>query len=352
MGESNPLPSVSSLTYSVCGLILRSETEIPGLIPAEFSHADVEIKFQDHPERSRFRERQTLRYASQELSENGEPLVRLWEIASGTPLYHLVYGDGTSFVIDREASKVWAAWTAATTFDNTLIYLLGPVLGFVLRLRGITCLHASAIAVDGVAIALAGAGGAGKSTAAAQFAAMGYPILSDDVVTLKESDSGFCVPPSFARLRLWPASVEHLYGYADALPRLTSSWEKRYLDLRERGREIQSTPLPLAAVYLLNDPQSPAADIEEVTPCSAMMQLLANVYVNYLLDERFRGTDFVRISRLVNAVTIRQVNLRHDFTSLERTCRSIAADCQQLVERDRQPRSAGFVSGSFVSSLS
>jgi len=205
------------------------------------------------------------------------------------------------------------------------------VLGFVLRLRGVTCLHASAIAIDGVAIALAGVAGAGKSTAAAQFASMGYPILSDDIVMLQESGSGFCVPPAPVRLRLWPASVEHFYGCADALPRLTSSWEKRYLDLRDAGQHVESAPLPLAAVYLLNDPQNTADDIEEVAPSAAMMQLLANVYVNYMLDDRFRGTDFARISKLVNTVTIRQANLRHDFAALERVCHSLVADSRRIV---------------------
>ena len=352
MSESNPLPLPPSLTYSVCGLTLRSDRCIPDLVPAESSRADVDIRFQDHPECFEFCERQTLRYASKELTTNGEPIVRLWEIASPAPLYRLVYGDGTRFVIDGAGSKVWAAWTSDTTFDNTLIYLLGPVLGFVLRLRGATCLHASAVAIDGVAIALAGVAGAGKSTAAAQFASMGYRILSDDIVTLQESDAGFCVLSSPARLRLWPPTVEHFYGHADALPRLTESWEKRYLDLRDAGQQVQSTPLPLAAVYLLNDPISPAEDIEDVAQPAAMIQLLANVYVNYLLDDRFRRTDFVRISRLVNTVTIRQVNLRHNFTDLERTCRSVVADSCRVVDSNRQTRPVRPRPTSFVSCLS
>ncbi|HEX4784357.1 MAG TPA: hypothetical protein VH350_08440 [Candidatus Sulfotelmatobacter sp.] len=348
MGESNPLPP--NPAYSVCGLILRSERRIPGLISAESSHADVEIRFQDHPDSLYFHERQIERYVSKQLTSNGEPLVRLWEIASRAPLYHLVYGDGTRFVIDQAGSQLWAAWTAETTFDNTLIYLLGPVLGFVLRLRGISCLHASAIAIDGFAIALAGVAGAGKSTAAAQFASMDYPILSDDIVMLQESESGFCVPPAPVRLRLWPPSVEHFYGYADALPRLTSSWEKRYLDLRDVGQQFESAPLPLAAVYLLNDPQTTAEDIEEVAPSAAMMQLLANVYVNYLLDDRYRETDFVRISKLVNTVTIRQVNLRHDFTALERICHSLVADSRRIVNSG-QPRTVRTAPTSLVSCL-
>src|ERR1700687_479146 len=264
MGESDSLPLNS--TYFVCGLHVRSERRIPDLIPTESGRADVQITFQEHPESLRFGERQKLRHSSNELAPSGEPAVRLWEISSASLLYKLLYGDGTKFVIDRAGSRVWATWGSESTFEDTLTYLLGPVLGFVLRLRGVTCLHASAIAIDGVAIALMGPGGAGKSTAAAQFASMGYPVLSDDITTLEAAGTLFLVQPSPARLRLWPASVAHLYGSPDALPRLTPSWEKRYLDLRTGHQRFQSTPLPLAAIYVLSCPQCPAEEIVEEMP--------------------------------------------------------------------------------------
>lgn len=330
MGVSDS--SSPSPTYSVCGLRFRSDRDIPDLIPvpvpAEFGGADVEITFQEYPESSRF-ERQTLRYSSNQMAPNGEPTVRLWEIASQPLLYQLVYGDGTRFVIDEAGSKVWASWASESTFEDTLTYLLGPVLGFVLRLRGVTCLHASAVAIDGVAIALAGPPGAGKSTAAAQFASMGYPVISDDIATLEQVGDSFVVHPSPARLRLWPASVEHLYGRPDALPRLTPSWEKRYLDLRNGDRRFQFTPLPLAAIYVLSNPAYSEDEVEVIPAPAAMMQLLANVYVNYLLDDSFRERDFVRIAKVVNTVPVRRVNLRHDFAALEQKCRSIASDFSQ-----------------------
>jgi hypothetical protein len=203
--------------------------------------------------------------------------------------------------------------------------------------------------VDGVAIALTGAGGAGKSTAAAQFAAMGYPVLSDDIATLEEAGTSFLVQPSPARLRLWPSSVEHLYGRPDALPRLTPSWEKQYLDLRTGGRRFQSTPLPLAAIYVLSDPQCPAEEIEEIPRSAAMMHLLGNVYVNYLLDGNFRRRDFVRIAKVVNTVAVRKVNLRHNFAALEHTCHSIIADTYQAGSRNRLMPVGGSTPSSFIS---
>jgi hypothetical protein len=124
--------------------------------------------------------------------------------------------------------------------------------------------------------------------------------------------------------------VEHLFGRPDALPRLTPSWEKRYLDLLTGDCRFQSTPLPLAAIYVLSDPQRPADEIiEEIPRSAAMMHLLANIYVSYLLDGNFRRRDFVRIAKVVNTIAVRKINLRHNFVNLEQTCRSIVADLDQ-----------------------
>jgi len=343
-------------TYFVCGLRVRSDRWIPDLLPADSAATDVEIAFEEHPDSFRFGERRKLRYSSNETALSGESRVRLWEIESSALLYQLVYQDGTKFVIDEVGSKVWATWAAESTFEDTLTYLLGPVLGFILRLRGVTCLHASAVAIDGVAIALVGPAGAGKSTAAAQFACMGYPVLSDDIVTLEQAGPAFVVQPSPARLRLWPASVEHLYGRPDALPKLTPSWEKRYLDLRTGNRLLQSSPLPLAAVYVLSGPGGATAEIGEIHGSAAMMRLLGNVYVKYLLDGRFREPDFVRIAEVVKTVPVREVKVRHDFAALEKTCHSIVTDFCQVRKINRQIERGQIQTGppapaSFVSCL-
>lgn len=325
--ESHLLPL--KFDYSVCGLRLRSDRFIPDLIPAENCKADVEISFHEHPQSRQFG-LPTVQYTSRDLTPSGLPIVTLSAIVFPSDLYMLLYADGTQFVIDTEGSKVWATWANGSSFEDTLTYLLGPVLGFILRLRDVPCLHASSIAVNGAAIALAGPGGSGKSTLAAQFASLGFSVLADDIVTLAENGRAFLVHPSPARLRLWPSSVEGLFGSPDALPRLTPSWEKLYLDLRSEDRRLQRSPLPLAAIYLLNNIEQPAGKIADLLPSSAMVHLLGNIYVNYLLDAKFRGRDFNQIAKLLRTVPVRQLNLQHDFSVLERTCCSILGDFEML----------------------
>ncbi len=254
----------------------------------------------------------------------------VWKIANGD-WFRLRYRDGTEFFVDRKGTELWASWLDPFTLEDTATYLLGPVFGFLLRLRGVTCLHASSIAIDDRAVALIGPPGAGKSTTAAAFVRMGYPVLSEDVVALDDLGNCFMVRPGYPLIRLWPESVKTLFGSPDALPLLTPNWNKRYLDLTGSGGGFQSEPLPLAAVYLLNprsdDPAAPY--IEAVPGQEALMSLVANTYTNYLLDQEMRAREFDLLGRLIANVPVRRITPHSDPARLPDLCRTILDDFQR-----------------------
>jgi energy-coupling factor transporter ATP-binding protein EcfA2 len=218
------------------------------------------------------------------------------------------------------------------TLEDVLVYLLGPIMGFVLRQRGMTSLHASAVAVNHRAIALVGPPGAGKSTTAAAFAGLGYPVISDDIVPLLDSGNGFAVQPGYPCVCLWPDSVKSLYGSFNALPLLTPNWEKRYLQLGDERNHFHRDPLPLAAVYILGDrgtePTRPS--VEPLPVAKALIALISNTYMNYLLDSALRAHEFDFLGRLVRTVPIRQIHLHADPDYLTKNCETIVADLRGL----------------------
>ena len=183
----------------------------------------------------------TLRSASQLVDEGGEPVLRVWQKADGE-IYRFYYSDATDFFVDRGGRRVWVRWADPNTLEDIATYLLGPILGFVLRLRGIVSLHASAVVVGGAAIALAGTAGVGKSTTAAAFAQRGYQVLSDDISALHPAGDDFLVQSDCPLLRLWPESSEMLCGSRDALPRLSLTWDKRFMDLEKHGYRAERSP--------------------------------------------------------------------------------------------------------------
>ena len=283
---------------------MLSDEPLPGLAPAgSDSTGSVRVHLRALPLHAESELRRAPEWRSAPSDGGGVPLVRVHHLPGA---YHLGYADGTRFVVDEGGSEVWAWWPDGTTLDSAATYLLGPVFGWMLRLRGVLALHASAAVLDGRAVALAGVAGTGKSTAAAALARAGWEVLSDDAAALDERGGGFRVLPAFPRVRLWPDAVEALFGGADALPRICEGWEKRYLPLGGGEARFAEGGAPLAALFLLDDPRPDGAiEIVPVPPPEALMALVPHTYAGSLLDAAMRGRELEALARLVAAVPVR-----------------------------------------------
>jgi hypothetical protein len=254
------------------------------------------------------------------------PAMLLQRAADGQ--LRIAYADGATFVIDRTGAHIHGSADAPLGLDDLIVYLQGSVLGFVLRLRGAMCLHASAVEMGGRAFALVGSRGMGKSTSAAAFARMGLSVLTDDVLALEEGASGFDALPGLPRVMLWPESVHALWGSADALPRAVANWDKRYLDLAQPGYHFASRQVPLAAIYVLGERigSADAPMIHELRGADALVELVTNTYSNDLLDARQRADELDVLGRLASQVRVRRVHAPDDRAAISATCAAIVDD--------------------------
>jgi hypothetical protein len=242
--------------------------------------------------------------------------------------FELNYGDEAFFLVDGGAERLWGTCLPPLTMDDLAVYLRGPVMGFVLRRRGVMALHASAVVVEGRAFVLCGSSESGKSTTAAALALRGAPVLSDDITALSEGGADFQVEPGYPRICLWPDAVRDLLGQPDALPRLTPSWEKCFLALDGNKAKFEAQRKPLGAVYLLA-PRLAEADaprIEEVGPREALLELVQNTYMNWLLDRNQRAAEFDALSKLVTQVPVRRIVPHADPGRIGELCDLILAD--------------------------
>lgn len=294
--------------------------------------ADVEFHLGVSPnsEREIPADSESLTYTSSYTDESGNPALRIWKTADGGFL-HLVYYDGIQFWLEREGKSLWADWPEASSLEDAASYLLGPVLGVLLRLRGVTCLHASAVSIENRGVVFVGSEGSGKSTTAAAFALQGHAVISDDVVALVESGAAFRVMPAYPHVCLWPDAVEMLYGSSEALPRFSAGWDKRRLRLGERGTHFEDRPLPVGAIYVLGGHRSdPAPFVEAVRPQAALLSLVAGTYANKILDREMRAHEFAVLGRLVTTVPIRRVCPHEDATRLGELCKVVREDLDSL----------------------
>ena len=321
-----------SYRCSIYDLGISANRAIPGVPSSATDSLDIHISFGPLPAWTHEldpRDSQ-LSYTSEYTDDAGRPLLHVFRLRGGS--YHYFhYADQTEFLVDNDGTQIWSCWQEPLTIEDAATYLLGPVFGFLLLLRGVVCLHASAIAIDSNAIALIGPAGSGKSTTAAAFSARGFSVLAEDVVTLDDRDDEFLVRPSYPGIRLWPASVAALYGAESDLPRLTPNWDKRYLDLT--SEKFSREPLPLSAIYLLGERSHEAAApfIEPLDRADALLSLIANTYTNYLMDKKMRARQFDLLTRVLAKVPVRKVTPHADAGRLQDLCDCIFRDSQRAV---------------------
>jgi hypothetical protein len=323
--------------YVLFGLAVRSNLPIPGLTPCSRPSeiTDVALFFGITP--GDFKpigdEAEQLHYTSSYTDESGEPALRIWRQPDGRSL-RFAYSDGHEFWIDGGLGKVWAQWPRHSSIEQVTPYILGPIFGVLLRQRGVTCLHASAAANGGEAVAFVGGAGAGKSTIAAALVLRGWTALADDITALEERNGRFYAAPAYPALNLWPDSVCLLHGSDDALPTVFPSWEKRRMQLTGDGHSFASEALPLIAVYLLGEPCSDDEfEVEGVEGQAAFVALVANTYANNTISPQIRAREFSVLGHLVSSVPVRRLAAKRGQIDLDRFSQLVAEDVEQLVSR-------------------
>ncbi|GAC1670049.1 MAG: hypothetical protein NVS9B4_26090 [Candidatus Acidiferrum sp.] len=248
-------------------------------------------------------------------------------------VFEPAYPDGARFMVDSAGEKICACWKQPLTIEDVTTYLLGPVMGFVLRRRGVMALHASSVSIEGRAIVFSGAAGTGKSTTAAALALRGVPVLCEDIAALQRDGREFVVAPGYPRVCLWPEAVSNLLGSSDALRQLTPNWEKRFLELDGKRASFAPEAKRLGAIYFfaprVDDPRAPR--VEELSSREALIELVQNTYMNWLIDGQQRRQEFDILSEIVSRIPVRRIVPHGDPARIGVLCDLIVASARQLI---------------------
>ena len=313
--------------YAAYGLCLESNIELAGLAPSGPTNVTDLFVTREDGESFPADPAETLYYVSEWLDEpTGKAGLKIYR-SSRDGSFTLRYAEGVEFRIDALGRSVYARFATHSCLADMTSFLTGPVLGFILRMRGVVALHANAIDVGKRAIVLVGDALAGKSTTAVMFARMGCKILTEDVAPLSLDGGSVAVSAGCTEIALRPDAVEYLYGSREALPRFSANWDKRRFDIAAAGA-YSPRSLPVAAVYMLTNhgdvPDAPC--VHAMSSRDAIMELLANVYGNRLLHRELRLRELDILHRLVSTVPVKAAVTGARSTLVERFCEVLLDD--------------------------
>ncbi|MCB1282076.1 MAG: hypothetical protein KDB18_11195, partial [Salinibacterium sp.] len=189
--------------------------------------------------------------------------------------------------------------------DPTILSVLvgGPLLAFMLSMRGEAVLHASAVQVGSSAIAFVGSSGMGKSTMAALLSADGARLITDDILRLDLAHRPPTCSLGATELRLRKAAGDLADRFAERPRRRVTADERDALAI-----PVATTPdLPLAAIIVPQpdrDLDPTRATVERIDPMAAFLLLtrfprLLGWQDAEVLQRQFQqlGHGFARIQR-------------------------------------------------------
>lgn len=172
------------------------------------------------------------------------------------PRWTLRYADICDVVLDRAQKAITVHRSPEADPGLIPVFLGGSVLAHALTAEGLLVLHASAVEVDGRALAIVGPSGAGKSTLAALLCAAGARLVADDALRVDATSSGAVCFPGTRGLRLRPAAASLAGGIEGAVVGNTADGRTAVLPAR-----LADTPLTLGAV-LVPEPSREASTLE------------------------------------------------------------------------------------------
>lgn len=308
--------------YQAYGLVVESEIELPELRPAptDAGAADLRVRLGGVPER---------------IDDPVETRVT-WAARPGAWLHEI---DGVARYYVHEAGReVCVEPTGGTPADVRSILFASP-LGAVFHQRGWFVLHASAAALPGGAVAVAGHSGAGKSTTLAALAGRGHPVLSDDKTVVRFGDDGRAeVLSGYPTMRLWRDAVERVGEAPETLPALREGIEK-YLYRPPAFREAPEA-LGLLVVLAKTSALAPAAvEVERLGTHEAVGAVLRQTYRRRIVDgSGLRAAHFAWATRVAAAVPVVRVTRSTHGESVEAVVDTIEGLLAEGV--DRTPRAA------------
>lgn len=300
--------------YAVLGGVLRSALDFPELEEVEHAQADWKFHVCHSPP------------PTSDVSPLGEREIgtEFYRLGRSPDGFRLEYSHAGTFDVSADGQEICWYPIADAAVELARAIVLGPALSLALELGGYLCLHGSAVAIDGRAVAFLGPKFHGKSTIATALTAAGAQLISDDVLAVAPG------PPPRVRagvpsIRLWGDAVAEL-----DLERLCRSVITGVKTTASgfAERVMTGADAPLDAIYLL----APVLEVEDGRACwrTGVQGAEAGISLAHqtklpasLVGLGLAGDQLKTAAAVASSVAIWRLHLVRDFTRLDAAVRQI-----------------------------
>lgn len=260
-----------------------------------------------------------------------------WTLPNGSPWTHFHRQDAdyllrfpgmADFTVSGDGTRV-KAWPVPGTSTGTLHQLyLNQVLPLALSRQDRLVLHASAVEIDGQAVAFLAESGRGKSTLAASFATSGSPFLTDDGLQIEWTGDHPAAVPSHPSIRLW-ADSQQVFGGRELETAPSAAYTSKARFLAGAHFSFCSEARPLARVYLLGPGSTQAVSIEPTKPSDSLMAMVRNSFLLDITEREMLSRHFAEIARLANLPIHFHLDYPRRYEELPRVRAAIARHLQE-----------------------
>jgi hypothetical protein len=289
---------ISARVYQCAGLRVRSP--LPLSAPIVSGPADVEVIEgavrpvpYERPSAEVLAERVVDGVAWYTFARCGETVIgRLYRLAD--------------FVIDGGSRKVVFHRDPACDPEVVAILLAGTVTAYLLSAGGGLVLHASAVEVDGRALAFVGFSGQGKTTVATLLSTNGLPLVTDDLLPVNSHDGEVTCVPGGIELRVREKSQEVADWLSSDVPRRRTVDERLAVAVPVTDAER----LALATVVIpWPDRQSTEVIARVLSPGEAAMSLARYQRVEGWTSPNVLRAQFDAITAVVATVPVLEMRI-------------------------------------------
>jgi hypothetical protein len=254
----------------------------------------------------------------------------VWAEYRRTPRgYHIRFPDLADFLISADGTEV-EGFPAPGIEGATVEHLyLNQVHPLALGRRGKLVIHASAVDVNGEALAFLAESGRGKSTLAAALAMKGYRFLSDDSLVIETEGGEHFALPSHPSIRLWQDSEAHLLD-KDAVKAPPVSYTSKVRFLAGDALTYCGEPRRLSAAYVLGPGEALAPVIKPISGAERFIAWTQQAFVLDMEDRAQLSEHFEAATRVAAEIPCFELDYPRSFARLPETLEAIIRHAAHL----------------------